>query len=72
MKEADIISNPDGSIPSLALSLAELIAALGPIEVGPVLIRFKNQANENASRFVRIGEIPEMNHNEVVAWGVKG
>ena len=60
-EEADIISNPDGSIPSLALSLAEgPIAALGPIEMGPVLIRFKNQANENASRFVRIGEIPEI------------
>ena len=72
-EEADIISNPDGSIPSLALSLAEgPIAALGPIEMGPVLIRFKNQANENASRFVRIGEIPEMNHNEVVAWGGVG
>ena len=25
--------------------------------------------NENAARFVRIGVVPEMNHNESVAWG---
>ena len=33
------------------------------------LNRFKNQLNENSARFARVGVIPEMNHNESVAWG---
>ena len=45
------------------------IALLGPTELQPALIRFKNQLNENAGRFARIGVLPEMNHNELVAWG---
>ncbi len=54
----------------LAMAMREHpISLLGPTELHPVLIRFKNQLNENAGRFARIGVIPEMNHNELVAWG---
>jgi glucose/mannose-6-phosphate isomerase len=66
----DIIAEPEGSIASLALSLMDHeIALLGPNELHPSLVRMKNQFNENSARFARIGVIPEMNHNEIVAWG---
>tara|TARA_B100001996_G_scaffold253590_1_gene196869 strand:- start:1264 stop:2349 length:1086 start_codon:yes stop_codon:yes gene_type:complete len=56
------------------LELAQVLATqplalLGPQELQPVLNRFKNQMNENSGRFARIGAVPEMNHNEIVAWG---
>ena len=59
-------------IPLLELAMAlkdHPIALLGPTELQPALIRFKNQVNENSGRFARIGIVPEMNHNEIVAWG---
>ena len=48
------------------------IAIIGPSELSPALCRFKNQLNENSARFARIGEVPEMNHNELIAWGGVG
>jgi glucose/mannose-6-phosphate isomerase len=55
---------------ALAQALStQTLALLGPQELQPVLIRFKNQINENSARFARIGAVPEMNHNEIVAWG---
>ncbi|GIR75973.1 MAG: hypothetical protein CM15mP78_06720 [Candidatus Poseidoniales archaeon] len=48
------------------------IAVVGPLEMAPALNRFKNQMNENAARFVRMAVVPEMNHNESVAWGGVG
>ena len=59
-------------IPLLELAMAlkdHPIALLGPTELQPALIRFKNQVNENSGRFARIGIVPDMNHNEIVAWG---
>jgi len=54
----------------LAMALREHpISLLGPTEMQPALVRFKNQLNENSGRFARIGVVPEMNHNEIVAWG---
>ena len=68
-EECDIINEPEGAIPSLALSLMDhQIALLGPDELNPALVRMKNQLNENSARFARIGVIPEMNHNEIVGW----
>jgi len=58
---------------ALAQALStQTLALLGSQELQPVLIRFKNQINENAGRFARIGSVPEMNHNEIVAWGGVG
>ena len=66
----DILNDPEGDVAQLALCMLERpIALLGPTELHPALNRFKNQLNENSARFARIGVIPEMNHNESVAWG---
>ena len=66
----DVIAQPEGDIALLATGLMEQpMAVIGPSELAPALNRFKNQMNENAARFVRIGVVPEMNHNESVAWG---
>ena len=66
----DILHSPEGDIALLATSLVNRgIAVIGPTEMSPALTRFKNQMNENAARFVRIAILPEMNHNESVAWG---
>ena len=63
----DVLSQPEGDIALLAAALMDQpIAVIGPSELSPALNRFKNQMNENAARFVRIGVIPEMNHNESV------
>lgn len=69
----DAIAQPEGDIALLATSLIDRpMAIIGPTELGPVLNRFKNQMNENAGRFVRLSILPEMNHNESVAWGGVG
>lgn len=69
----DIVNDPEGDVAQLALCMLERpIALIGPTELQPALNRFKNQLNENSARFARIGVIPEMNHNESVAWGGVG
>ena len=73
VEDNDIITYPEGDVASLALNLMQNpIAILGPNELMPAINRFKNQLNENSARFARIGAIPEMNHNEAVAWGGVG
>jgi glucose/mannose-6-phosphate isomerase len=69
--DANDFRKEEGSdILALAKALStQTLALLGPEELQPVLIRFKNQINENSGRFARIGAVPEMNHNEIVAWG---
>ena len=69
--QANDFRNESGvALLDLALALREHpISLLGPTELQPALIRFKNQLNENSGRFARIGVVPEMNHNEIVAWG---
>lgn len=69
----DFINNADTDVVDLISCMArQPIALLGPTEITPALNRFKNQLNENAARFARIGIFPEMNHNESVAWGGVG
>ena len=69
----DLLNDPEGDIAQLAMCMVERpLALLGPTELTPVLNRFKNQLNENAARFARVGIVPEMNHNESVAWGGVG
>ena len=73
MEGFDLLNDPEGDIAQLAMCMVERpIALLGPTELTPVLNRFKNQLNENAARFARVGIVPEMNHNESVAWGGVG
>ncbi len=68
----DFVSHPDVLGERMAQLHAHPIAILGPRDLQPALTRFKNQLNENSGRFARIGAVPEMNHNEVVAWGGVG
>ncbi len=71
--DCDILADPEGDICLLAAELIEApISILGPSELLPALNRFKNQLNENSARFARIDSFPEMNHNEIVAWGGVG
>lgn len=70
VENSDIVANPDAEVASLALELLECpIAIVAPGEFTGVAERFRNQLNENAARFARVAILPEMNHNEVVAWG---
>jgi len=72
-EQFDVVQHPEGDVALLAAALLDRpIAALGPTELAPVVNRIKNQFNENAARFVRPGVVPEMNHNESVAWGGVG
>jgi len=36
----------------------------------PVLVRFQQQINENAKQLCHLNVLPEMNHNELVGWGL--
>ena len=52
----------------LCACLKDQLPFLDQQKLHPALNRFKNQLNENSARFA-VGVIPEMNHNESVAWG---
>lgn len=73
VNDYDFINNDDSELIELVSYMAtQPISLLGPTELTPALNRFKNQLNENAARFARVGIFPEMNHNESVAWGGVG
>ena len=38
----------------------------------PAAYRFACQLNENSAAFAHPAEVPEMNHNEIVAWSAEG
>ena len=60
VEDNDIITHPEGDVASLALNLMQNpIAILGPEELMPAVNRFKNQLNENSSRFARIERSPK-------------
>ena len=69
----DITTGDEFDLLSIANELVDRnIAIWGPTELDCCVNRFKNQINENSARFVRVGIVPEMNHNESVAWGGVG
>ena len=49
--------------------LGKQIGIISPTLLSPAANRFANQLNENSERFARQVDLPEMNHNEIVAWG---
>ncbi|NJL14535.1 MAG: hypothetical protein HC913_17045 [Microscillaceae bacterium] len=56
---------------ALALSLVnKLPIVYGDTKIGPVLVRLQQQINENAKQLCHINLFPEMNHNELVGWGL--
>jgi len=67
-KSADIVGG-DGRVAAIANGMSEKeIAIVSSNEMASVGVRFTNQLNENSERFSRPVQLPEMNHNEIVAW----
>ena len=67
-KLADIVGG-DGRVAAMANGMSERdIAIVSASEMASVGVRFTNQLNENTERFSRPVQLPEMNHNEIVAW----
>ena len=48
------------------------IGIASPSELAPAGYRFACQINENSDGFANSSEVPEMNHNEIVAWASDG
>ena len=67
-KDSDV-SGGDRLVTSVAESMLEKqIGIITPTVLSPAGHRFANQLNENSEIFARPSELPEMNHNEIVAW----
>ena len=70
---SDFVKNQNSPTLELANELLKTpIAIISSAEMGIAAERFATQINENAGRFARFSILPEMNHNEIVAWGLKG
>ncbi|MAZ58113.1 MAG: bifunctional phosphoglucose/phosphomannose isomerase [Flavobacteriales bacterium] len=72
----DYLINNQNSIIQLAHACAEKLNNKMPFlytfsNFEGVALRFKQQLNENAKRHATYNLIPEMNHNEIVAWNKK-
>ncbi|MCG7844431.1 MAG: bifunctional phosphoglucose/phosphomannose isomerase [Methanomassiliicoccales archaeon] len=53
----------------IALALREGVPAIySPRHVRSIALRWQNQINENSKSVAFSGEIPEMNHNQLVGW----
>ncbi len=71
-ESSDLIGG-DGMASDLAASFeGRGLGILSAPELAAVGIRFANQCNENAGSFARPVTIPEMHHNEIVAWDSDG
>tara|TARA_Y100000746_G_C15428403_1_gene417441 strand:- start:329 stop:1372 length:1044 start_codon:yes stop_codon:yes gene_type:complete len=63
------ISGGNGLVLSVAESMLDKeIGIIAPNILMPAARRFSNQLNENSEVFARPAELPEMNHNEIIAW----
>jgi len=64
---------PENDAKKIALWLHGRLALIyGWGYLSPVAFRWQTQLNENAKALAHAGELPEMNHNEVVAWAHRG
>jgi len=69
--ESDLSTN-SGMAATLSRSLVgSEIGIVAPTCLGPAAYRFSCQLNENSAMFAGATEVPEMNHNEIVAWTSK-
>jgi len=69
---ADLIGG-DGMSETMAKSIqGREIGIISPAELGPAGYRFSCQINENSDDFANPSSVPEMNHNEIVAWSSEG
>jgi glucose/mannose-6-phosphate isomerase len=70
-REKMIPSSPTAVNPAKKIALAlekQVPAVYAPRSVRSVAVRWANQINENAKMVAFSGEIPEMNHNQMVGW----
>jgi len=66
--ESDLCTN-SGMAATLSRSLVgSEIGIVAPTSLGPAAYRFSCQLNENSAMFAGSTDLPEMNHNEIVAW----
>lgn len=70
---ARLLRDGSNDIQALADQWAECLASRTPLLYGdaaiePVLVRWRQQINENAKRLCNHHVFPEMNHNELVGW----
>jgi len=69
---ADLIGG-DGMSETMARSMqGREIGIVSPADLGPAGYRFSCQINENSDGFANPSLVPEMNHNEIVAWSSGG
>tara|TARA_Y100000768_G_scaffold229806_1_gene173525 strand:+ start:582 stop:1631 length:1050 start_codon:yes stop_codon:yes gene_type:complete len=69
--ESDLSTN-SGMAATLSRSLVgKEIGIVAPTCLGAAAYRFTCQLNENSAKFAGATDIPEMNHNEIVAWTSK-
>jgi len=69
---ADLVGG-DGMSETMAKSmLGREIGIASPSDLAPAGYRFACQVNENSDGFANSSEVPEMNHNEIVAWASEG
>jgi glucose/mannose-6-phosphate isomerase len=67
--EFDFVNNPDSPAFAIARTLLDKeVGIVSAHELGCAGTRFANQLNENGGIFARATTLPEMNHNEVIAW----
>ncbi|MCE5295863.1 MAG: bifunctional phosphoglucose/phosphomannose isomerase [Euryarchaeota archaeon] len=53
----------------LALRMEDMLPAIyAPKNIRSVAVRWQNQINENSKMVAFSGEVPEMNHNQMVGW----
>ncbi len=64
----DLIDGNGSSIFIAKSMIGKQIGIISPTLLGSAGNRFANQLNENSDRFARPVNLPEMNHNEIVAW----
>ena len=70
---ADLLRSSQGDAEALARQWATALADTEPMlyaeaALEPVLVRWRQQLNENAKRLCNHHVFPEMNHNELVGW----
>ncbi len=73
-KARDLIVSEQDSIREIGLEMASFVHGNVPIfysttDYEPVLVRARQQFNENGKNLGWSHAIPEMNHNELVGWG---
>ena len=67
--QMDFVNDPES--PSLAIARTIVDKEVGIVSASELHcagVRFANQLNENGGIFARATALPEMNHNEIIAW----